>query len=50
MKVHHFPFEPRMFRYHRINPSLSERGLREIECGHMKGRESSSGGFSQRCS
>ena len=35
MKKHAFPVEPRMFRYHRINPALSTSGLESIGCAHI---------------
>jgi len=35
MKNHIFPVEPRLFRYHRVNPALSESGLKAIGCGHI---------------
>jgi len=35
MKAHSYPVEPRLFRYHRINPSLSESGLKKIGCAHI---------------
>ena len=35
MKQHAFPVGPRMFRYHRINPVLSDSGLKLIGCGHI---------------
>ena len=39
MKHTEFPLEPRMFRYHRINPVISDDGLKAIGCGHIKPKD-----------
>ena len=39
MKQVSVPLEPRMFRYHRINPLISDEGLKEIGCGHIKAKD-----------
>ncbi len=39
MKQTGFPLEPRMFRYHRINPVISDDGLKAVGCSHIRPRE-----------
>lgn len=39
MKQTSFPLESRMFRYHRINPVISDSGLKEIGCGHIRPKD-----------
>jgi len=39
MKGTSFPLENKMFRYHRINPVISDSGLQEIGCGHIKPKD-----------
>ncbi len=39
MKHTSFPLEPRIFRYHRINPVISDEGLKAIGCGHIKPKD-----------
>ncbi len=35
MKVNKFPWDKKLFRYHRISPQLTEDGLRSIGCEHI---------------
>lgn len=39
MKGTTFPLQNRMFRYHRINPVISDDGLTAIGCGHIKPKD-----------
>lgn len=31
--------EPRLFRYHRVNPALTAEGLQALGCGHLRARD-----------
>lgn len=39
MKHTSFPLEPRMFRYHRINPLITDEGLKAIGCSHIRPKD-----------
>lgn len=39
LRTHTTAVEPRLFRYHRLNPLLSEAGLRDLGCGHIRPRD-----------
>jgi hypothetical protein len=39
MKSTGIPMHPRLFRYHRINPVISDQGLAAIGCAHIKPRD-----------
>ncbi len=39
MKTTPFALESKMFRYHRVNPGISEPGLESIGCGHIRPKD-----------
>lgn len=39
MRTHATAVEPRLFRYHRVNPLLTVEGLQALGCGHIRPRD-----------